>query len=1053
MSILNILHISDLHFEEKSISQHKQLAAGLVTDLKVLKSEGIVPDILLFSGDMVNKGSDGIESYKKVSTIYVEPLLSQCGLTQEHFFCVPGNHDVDRNHSYKELEQGLALQLIDSDSLREYHAECTSNPHRYEPFRQKFKAFKEFERSYRGVSHLYEDDFLNIDSFELKGLKIGIARFNSAWRSSGFGTDQGRLLIGAQTIEKSLELLEKCDIRLAVTHHPLGWLAEWDERECQNRLAKNFNFLFCGHLHDSNSVLFQQILGGVYISSAGCLKSGRLSNYSVLSIDLANDEVTTRFRKWYPDRGEFDQETEKAKNGVVTFAGIFLKVENIQSRLKFAELRENLRVQLRFDKIVNPLEGIIDLNVDDVFVEPFIRDASVHNREEEKPATFDFEELVAERSNLLFVGGKESGKSTLLLRINELELRPKTNDIRVEIPIRIRFSKFSKHNTDGFERELRKAISDKVSVEELRKFLIDGLIVILVDDLGDRNDVDRNRKLEVFSEFLIKYPKVRIIATLMETVRPFYCERLELIKKLLNTREYYLWPFTTSRLRILLTKIASRKKTIGGTAVDLDRVLDQIVYYFRNLQMPITPLAATLFIGVLFRDIKQKDIQNEAFLIENYLKDILEKIGNSSAKAGDLEFPEKVAFLAHIASKMHERRQAEWTLEEFDTEKVIYFKNWGETPPPKSVIDEFFDKGILDLYVGKVSFKFKFWGNFFLAKAMARNRDIARYVMDRKDYLLFAVAISYKSGLLRNDVELLEEITARLIEAGKEFGSQDKTLEEILNLPDQISQFTEKLEEEIRQKNTESAIDSAKDSDLAIILSEGGQDEEDDESGNIIDLLTLHSEVIKHTREVSEIRKVEVIRINVQGYIGLTYLFNESLLQIVGRMSAEDLARFMFPKRSGKTAARRIDSMLKHGRQMLWRIVPTSVALYLADHLAASRMAGAFISASKAPDITPYEKTLHLLLAFRADFSRGLEQLEIELSKKSNPVSDFVAQAFIQIVTQESRMETHQLNSVIELLTIVNKKYQPKIETNDHMSGPNIQDQIRKRLKINSEEK
>jgi hypothetical protein len=706
---------------------------------------------------------------------------------------------------------------------------------------------------------------------------------------------------------------------------------------------------------------------------------------------------------------------------------------------------------LRADKVVNPLEGIVDLDVDDVFIEPLVRDASVHNREVDKPETYSFEKLVDAPGNMIFYGGKEAGKSTLLLRINELTLRANPTSGQVEIPIRIGFKNFSKHNVDGFVKALRRGAGDLIDQTPLKKLLRDGLVILLVDDLGDHNDIDRSRKLEIFNEFILVYPKVRVIATVLENVRPFPCERLDLIKRNLSASIYYLWPFTAARLRQLLEKISLRKQRAVGTMVDVDRLLDQIIYYFKNLQIPITPLAATLFIGVLFRDIKQKDIQNEAYLIENYSRDLLEKLGGESTRSGDLEYPEKIAFLSHIASRMHDKNEFEWPLEEFYKETLAYFKIWGEDMPKKEVLDQFFEKGILDIYASNVSFKFKFWFSFFLAKAMARDEQISRRVLDRCDFLRFRTAISYKAGLLRNDVALVEEITKRLVAAGTKFGKGDKPFEGILDLSGRVTEVTVLLEGEIRQKNSAKEIDEVKQEDLAISSS---RDDEQEGEDDVVDLLTLHSELIKHTREMREERKIELIRLNVQGYIGLMYISNEGFVELVEKMSFTDLAKFMFPKDGRKTGERRLSAMLRQGRRMIWRVVPTSVALYLADHLATSRMTGSFLAASKSEDATEFERSIHLMMAFRADFGKGLTELENAIQRGLDPMSEFVIQAFVQIVVQESRLSDHQIDRVVALLTSIAKKYvgggSKKIEG---ATGPSIRDQIKSQLRLNAEEK
>jgi type I restriction-modification system DNA methylase subunit len=107
----------------------------------------------------------------------------------------------------------------------------------------------------------------------------------------------------------------------------------------------------------------------------------------------------------------------------------------------------------------------------------------------------------------------------------------------------------------------------------------------------------------------------------------------------------YIGSLNTARIRQLLVKWKAKQE------FDVDGMLNQILYYFQHCQIPVTPLAVILFLGVLFREKKNRNIRNEAVLIENYLETILEKL-SPSRRDSESDFRDKEDFLAAVAWEM-----------------------------------------------------------------------------------------------------------------------------------------------------------------------------------------------------------------------------------------------------------------------------------------------------------------------------------------------------------------------------------------------------------------
>ncbi|KJU82365.1 phosphohydrolase, partial [Candidatus Magnetobacterium bavaricum] len=94
MSEVTILHVSDLHMESKHITDIRIILDALYADLEKLRGESVVPDIVVFTGDLVNAGSNADE-FGFAESDFITQLMGTLGLSTDRFFFVPGNHDID----------------------------------------------------------------------------------------------------------------------------------------------------------------------------------------------------------------------------------------------------------------------------------------------------------------------------------------------------------------------------------------------------------------------------------------------------------------------------------------------------------------------------------------------------------------------------------------------------------------------------------------------------------------------------------------------------------------------------------------------------------------------------------------------------------------------------------------------------------------------------------------------------------------------------------------------------------------------------------------------
>lgn len=234
----SILHISDLH-KEKS-ADYKFLLSSLEADSGKWAKEGIpAPDFIVVSGDLVqgvkqytcSKDEADAElqrQYGETSSFLTELTNSFLGGKRERLIMVPGNHDVNRNVSYRSMDEldkdnnkEIAKSLIHSGWKSEiyrwsWESCCFSQIVRPAVYGERFDAYKRFfENFYEGSRTLddYENDAL-IEDFPAYNVTFvgynscsGIDHLNAIGRISNASLhyrhqdlqdyyDQGRLIIG-----------------------------------------------------------------------------------------------------------------------------------------------------------------------------------------------------------------------------------------------------------------------------------------------------------------------------------------------------------------------------------------------------------------------------------------------------------------------------------------------------------------------------------------------------------------------------------------------------------------------------------------------------------------------------------------------------------------------------------------------------------------------------------------------------------------------------------------------------------------------------------------
>lgn len=313
--MINILHLSDLHYDPTKAGDVEIILEALWKDLK--KEPRI--DCIVFSGDLVKAG-DNRDAFKAAHEIFIQPLLEKTGLPPDRFFIAPGNHDIQRDSVDEYLEEGFRQKF---KSREEVNAFLDKEMETGFPHIERLDHFNQFKAQFGGDAVKSSNKLFSTFIVEIEPLKVGIACLNTCWRATGRGegADQGTLLIGGRQIDAAAKDLNQCQLKLAVYHHPLDWLAEIDQLNSERKIARKFDFVFCGHLHKSNMKNVQNFGDKSVLVQGGTLNKGRdfLNSYAVVTVDPVRQDGVVNLRSYFDDREVFDKAVNVVENGRFAF--------------------------------------------------------------------------------------------------------------------------------------------------------------------------------------------------------------------------------------------------------------------------------------------------------------------------------------------------------------------------------------------------------------------------------------------------------------------------------------------------------------------------------------------------------------------------------------------------------------------------------------------------------------------------------------------------------------------------------------------------------------
>jgi calcineurin-like phosphoesterase family protein len=316
--VVLILHLSDIHFRKSEVqSTHDpnfHLRNELLRDVESFCKKLGPPDIIIVSGDVAFGGDPAEYAF---ATKWLSELCTKCGAAMNTIFVVPGNHDVDRAMTSKQLVRMLHQEIKKASDLsldgviRGFLTETATarllyeSLDNYNAFAQQFLCDLLPPDRTRTFRDLALDD----------GSILRVCGLNTAFVSSA-SDKEGDLFVDPA----SMQITRHAGVtNLVVAHHHLSWLRQ--KQSFEDYLSDVASIQIFGHIHTNRIIMSRDWVR----LTASAVHPDRFEanwepGYNLIEVGIDCDGARRRLhikahvRVWQTAPGGFHAKTDKGKD-------------------------------------------------------------------------------------------------------------------------------------------------------------------------------------------------------------------------------------------------------------------------------------------------------------------------------------------------------------------------------------------------------------------------------------------------------------------------------------------------------------------------------------------------------------------------------------------------------------------------------------------------------------------------------------------------------------------------------------------------------------------
>lgn len=736
--MLNILHISDLHYTSSPSGQLRDAANAavrLILELaSTLKANGTLnADTCVFiTGDIVQTGRPAAEGQKSdfdaVQEDLLKPLLDILSITPDRVYFVPGNHEIDRDS----IAEGEWLK----QGQYPIHKVCERDLE--QDLCIKLSAYFQFIDRYRYQSVTSERP--RIASFECDGQQI--VCFNGlvgSYSRKGYG-DKGELFVLASEFVGALSVIKKNAIVL--THHPLSWFADGCSVDLKEFFSGRHCRLFTGHIHDRGLDWTEMSKGDFATVQAGASAEVGTKNQVAVAWLPASNSVAVRHYCVDVRAGSFSlaspEETQVAPQKSRQFfesSEAFFDPAIIEAAAEAArELSES------------ELQAVSGRGRDR-FVAPDIARFPEDQFSGQRISISSFE---SDDNNRVISGEELSGKSAL---IHYLAVRINTkSDIltqKIAIVLDYRLIEYNQYIKDILIRRL-------TSFGLLRNQADYILKIGKVDLFFDNFDPSKSIALANFNRFFDNYPNLRWTVSTRGAEKYMPSRSPAALSR--DRVTYYQLIETT-----LPTVLKMIENHDGSRTVERPRaIVEQVFRSINNLRAPRTIFYVNSLIDVFLSDGSVEPL-NRYLLIENLLSDRIRSAHKDILPNQPVDMEMLEAFIGQMAHLLMQREDHYLTKAQFYTlvEDFVERKGIQRKRFDADVILDILTRSFVlrDYDVG-FGFMMLSIEDYFLAKHMGKDSEFRSYIMSTEGLLTYPSVAEFYVAQNPSDQPRIDEIFA-----------------------------------------------------------------------------------------------------------------------------------------------------------------------------------------------------------------------------------------------------------------------------------------------------
>jgi Predicted NTPase (NACHT family) len=759
--MLRIIHLSDLHINKSQQDNFESYCIpALIKDLTYYNSKDKI-DLIVFSGDIIDKGGSEFDSLIDGLNYFKNSLIAKLSesleLSPNNIFFAPGNHDIDRDADESFVDLGLITHLNSEDAIDEFiKRNRTSGIDR-------IIDFKNFEKEFY-KDYTFEKELTNFQSTfitNIKGLNVGISCFNTAWRCYDSNTDKGKLLLGEKQITDSKKLIDKCHVKLAISHHFFDYLVPFDSKYCEPAIKNTYDLLMLGHVHEGSNSLQTDMYGNIFITTAPSNWTSNLrsdsrdyaNGYSIIDYDLDNEKVIIHSRRYNHKKRGYDPNTDIGDNFGIKEYNIPTPEEKKNSKYRqdlcnklFQMHKEDMNQHLL--SYSNQIDAPKD--IEELFVNPRLRDRKNLDVSNPNDKIITINEIYETDKNFIILGQKESGK-TLLLDKLVIEYIKAINRLN-KIPIYINYN-------DIGNKRIEQMINNYlgIGIKDVKTLLETHKLVLLIDDLTYTN----SRKLSTLIDFIEKN-NVQVIVCSNTTLQGYIDPELFSYKLFTEFTIVFLEPFNSRQIKEL-----AQKWFYNDKEYEKPGKVKKIVNTLISLNLPRTPLAISMFLWILNQQNNNKP-KNYAAMLQNFIEKLFEKTSVIDVFSQDFDYTNKLILLTEIAYEMYNKNEDNYRMQYIELINFIHdylIKKKFEFNC-REVLDDFIFRGILVTeFVDNIQYVFFRYNCFFsymLMNKMDIDPDFLEFTLFEDNYLKFVQEIDYFTALKRTRSDILINIFGKL---------------------------------------------------------------------------------------------------------------------------------------------------------------------------------------------------------------------------------------------------------------------------------------------------